>query len=90
MSPVPTSTEQVKAIFDPFAKVKGFQYAGSIRAAYPLSPKSKVPPTIRRPNYAREGVRNWLAFWWQVSVSLDFHTDSFFMLIHCMTDLITV
>ncbi|KAN0061629.1 Methionine aminopeptidase 1 [Thecaphora frezii] len=42
--------------FDPFEGVRGFKYAGSVKAVYPLAPKSKVPPSIRRPNYAREGL----------------------------------
>ncbi|PWN49390.1 methionine aminopeptidase [Violaceomyces palustris] len=55
-----------KRTFDPFETYPGFKYAGEVRACYPLSPKPKIPPTIRRPNYAREGVRAWLTFWWQL------------------------
>ncbi|SJX61916.1 related to MAP1-methionine aminopeptidase [Sporisorium reilianum f. sp. reilianum] len=51
--------------FDPFASVRSFKYSGSVKAVYPLSAKPKIPPSIRRPNYAREGVRMWLNFWWQ-------------------------
>ncbi|KAI3480793.1 hypothetical protein L1887_57060 [Cichorium endivia] len=58
------------ATFDPFANVRSFKYSGSINAVYPLSPKPKIPPSIRRPNYAREGVRMWLEFWWQVRIPL--------------------
>ncbi|KAK0568319.1 Methionine aminopeptidase 1 [Tilletia horrida] len=46
-----TEQSQQQAPFDPFPS---FQYSGSIRPAYPLSPKPDIPPTIRRPNYARE------------------------------------
>ncbi|SPO41833.1 related to MAP1 - methionine aminopeptidase [Pseudozyma flocculosa] len=42
--------------FDPFEDAPGFKYAGSVKAVYPLAPKSKVPPSIRKPNYAREGL----------------------------------
>lgn len=56
--------------FDPFASVRSFKYSGSVKAVYPLSPKPKIPPSIRRPNYAREGVRMWLNFWWQVRIPL--------------------
>ncbi|ETS63038.1 hypothetical protein PaG_02812 [Moesziomyces aphidis] len=58
------------ATFDPFANVRSFKYSGSVKAVYPLSPKPKIPPSIRRPNYAREGVRMWLEFWWQVRIPL--------------------
>ena len=56
--------------FDPFASVRSFKYSGSVKAVYPLSPKPKIPPSIRRPNYAREGVRMWFNFWWQVRIPL--------------------
>lgn len=59
-----------KFTFDPFANVRSFKYSGSVKAVYPLSPKPKIPPSIRRPNYAREGVRMWLQFWWQVRIPL--------------------
>lgn len=56
--------------FDPFASARSFKYSGLVKAVYPLSPKPKIPPSIRRPNYAREGVRMWLLFWWQVRIPL--------------------
>lgn len=43
-------------VFDPFEKVRGFRYTGGVHAAYPLSPKSKIPASIKRPNYGREAV----------------------------------
>lgn len=54
--------------FDPFASHAGFNYPepSTVRAAYPLSKKSKVPDSIVRPNYARESVRDSIAYWWQV------------------------
>ncbi|SNX83047.1 related to MAP1 - methionine aminopeptidase [Melanopsichium pennsylvanicum] len=60
-----TSTTKGNFTFDPFANVRSFKYSGTVKAVYPLSPKPKIPPSIRRPNYAREGVRMWLQFWWQ-------------------------
>ncbi|KAE8269304.1 hypothetical protein A4X09_0g3027 [Tilletia walkeri] len=39
------------AVFDPFPT---FTYSGSVRPAYPLSPRPQIPAHIRRPNYARE------------------------------------
>ncbi|WFD29573.1 methionyl aminopeptidase [Malassezia sp. CBS 17886] len=44
-------------VFDPFEGVRGFRYAGGVRAAYPLSAKPKIPSSVRRPNYGREAVR---------------------------------
>ena len=44
-------------LYDPFAGVRGFKYAGAMRAVYPLSPKRQIPKEIRRPNYGREAVR---------------------------------
>lgn len=73
MSPSATSRSDAATstfTFDPFANVRTFKYSGSVKAVYPLSPKPKIPPTIRRPNYAREGVRMWLQFWWQVRILL--------------------
>ncbi|SPO22019.1 related to MAP1 - methionine aminopeptidase [Ustilago trichophora] len=74
MSPSATTTSSDAATstftFDPFANVRTFKYSGSVKAVYPLSPKPKIPPSIRRPNYAREGVRMWLQFWWQVRIPL--------------------
>ncbi|SPO23336.1 related to MAP1 - methionine aminopeptidase [Ustilago trichophora] len=73
MSPSATSSSDAATstfTFDPFANVRTFKYSGSVKAVYPLSPKPKIPPTIRRPNYAREGVRMWLQFWWQVRIPL--------------------
>lgn len=74
MSPTATTKEPTAAgsgfTFDPFANVRTFKYSGSVKAVYPLSPKPKIPPSIRRPNYAREGVRMWLQFWWQVRIPL--------------------
>lgn len=76
MAPTATTQSDNKAAaaagssftFDPFASIRSFKYSGSVKAVYPLSPKPKIPPSIRRPNYAREGVRMWLHFWWQVRV----------------------
>ncbi|WFD42023.1 methionyl aminopeptidase [Malassezia psittaci] len=42
--------------FDPFAGVRRFHYSGDVHALYPLSPKSKIPPHIKRPNYGRESL----------------------------------
>ncbi|WFD07804.1 methionyl aminopeptidase [Malassezia vespertilionis] len=46
-------------LFDPWEKARKFKYSGTIRALYPLSPKTKMPSSIKRPNYGREaeGVR---------------------------------
>ncbi|EST07771.2 Peptidase M24, structural domain protein [Kalmanozyma brasiliensis GHG001] len=60
MSPTATTSSDDAAAtssftFDPFAAVRSFKYSGSVQAVYPLSPKPKIPPSIRRPNYAREG-----------------------------------
>lgn len=56
------------AYVDPFADDALFKYApkSSVRAAYPLSPKSIVPNHIVRPNYARESVSATFWFWWEV------------------------
>lgn len=75
MSPTATTSSDDAAAtssftFDPFASIRSFKYSGSVKAVYPLSPKPKIPPSIRRPNYAREGVRMWLLFWWQVRIPL--------------------
>lgn len=43
--------------FDPFSDVRGFRYTGDVHAAYPLSPKTRIPASIRKPNYGREAVR---------------------------------
>lgn len=58
--------------FDPFASHATFKYPepSTVKAAYPLSKKSKVPDSIVRPNYARESVRDTLAYWWQVRLPL--------------------
>lgn len=71
MSPTATTSgSDAKSSFtvDPFANVRSFKYSGSVKAVYPLSPAPKIPPSIRRPNYAREGVRMWFNFWWQVRI----------------------
>ncbi|KAJ1027227.1 hypothetical protein NDA18_003238 [Ustilago nuda] len=68
MSPTATTSgSDAKSSFtvDPFANVRSFKYSGSVKAVYPLSSTPKIPPSIRRPNYAREGVRMWFNFWWQ-------------------------
>lgn len=51
------TAQAMSGIFDPFEKVRGFRYSGGVVAAYPLSPKTKIPPSIKRPNYGREAVR---------------------------------
>lgn len=43
-----------EAVYDPFEGVRGFRYSGDVHAQYPLSPKTKMPAHIRRPNYGRE------------------------------------
>jgi len=40
------------AFYNPFPK---FDYTGSLRPVYPLSPKRTVPPHISRPDYAEDG-----------------------------------
>jgi len=45
-----------EAVYDPFEGVRGFRYSGDVHAQYPLSPKTKMPAHIRRPNYGREAV----------------------------------
>jgi len=45
-----------EAVYDPFEGVRGFRYSGDVHAVYPLSPKTKMPAHIRRPNYGREAV----------------------------------
>ena len=72
MTPTATTSDAAGSnfTFDPFANVRSFKYSGSVKAVYPLTPKPKIPPSIRRPNYAREGVRMWLQFWWQVRIPL--------------------
>lgn len=72
MTPTATNSDATGSnfTFDPFANVRSFKYSGSVKAVYPLTPKPKIPPSIRRPNYAREGVRMWLQFWWQVRIPL--------------------
>lgn len=54
-APVPTG-KGAAAPYDPFPD---FKYSGKLRPAYPLSPKSKVPDHIMKPNYAREEVSSW-------------------------------
>lgn len=56
---------------DPFANAPGFQYplGATVRACYPLAPKSKVPDSIFRPNYARESVSGTFWAYWEVSKS---------------------
>lgn len=71
MAAAATTTEaQTLAPFDPFASQPGFQYApgSTVRPAYPLSPKSYVPPSIVRPNYARESVSGTFWAWWEVGI----------------------
>lgn len=61
--------------FDPFDSHPTFQYSGTTRAVYPLdksNSKADIPSSIVKPNYAREGVRNQLEYWWQVGRSLLF------------------
>ncbi|PKI83031.1 Map1p [Malassezia vespertilionis] len=43
-------------LFDPWEKARKFKYSGTIRALYPLSPKTKMPSSIKRPNYGREAL----------------------------------
>ena len=42
----------VAAFYNPFPK---FEFTGSLRPVYPLSPKRTVPPHIQRPDYAEDG-----------------------------------
>lgn len=51
--PVPLPTDPVTGTYDPFPS---FPYTGTLRPAYPLSPTRTVPPSIRRPDYAADGV----------------------------------
>lgn len=39
-------------LYNPFPK---FDFTGSLRPVYPLSPKRTVPPHISRPDYAEDG-----------------------------------
>ena len=54
--------------FDPFADHPTFKYplGSTVRPCYPLSPKSVIPDSIVKPNYARESVRDWFWVWWEV------------------------
>lgn len=56
------------APFDPFADHPTFRYpiGSTVRPAYPLSSKSKVPESIVRPNYARESVSAIFWAYWEV------------------------
>lgn len=40
-------------LFNPFPT---FPFTGSIRPVYPLSAKREVPPSIPRPDYAKDGI----------------------------------
>jgi hypothetical protein len=40
------------APYDPF---KTFEYAGPLKAVYPLSPRRTVPEEIQRPDYSETG-----------------------------------
>lgn len=51
-SPIPLPTDPVTGTFDPFPS---FQYTGTLRPTYPLSPKRIVPSHIKRPDYAEYG-----------------------------------
>ena len=53
---LPTATTMSAELFDPFEGKRGFRYSGSVRAVYPLSPKTEIPSSIRRPNYRRESL----------------------------------
>lgn len=66
------------APFDPFENTPGFQYpiGATVRAHYPLSPKSKVPDSIFRPNYARESVSGTFWAYWEVSKLILWDGDS--------------
>ncbi|KAE8216986.1 hypothetical protein CF319_g8815 [Tilletia indica] len=77
------------AVFDPFPT---FTYSGSVRPAYPLSPRPQIPAHIRRPNYAREeAVRSYVfgllrldvgfwmsraAFWWELFSSRNIRVNT--------------
>jgi methionyl aminopeptidase len=40
-------------LYDPFP---AFPYTGSLRPAYPLSPHRQIPPSIKHPDYALDGI----------------------------------
>ena len=45
-------TASADGTFNPYAN---FNYTGSLRPKYPLSPKRVVPDHIKRPDYAEDG-----------------------------------
>jgi methionyl aminopeptidase len=51
--PTPLLTDPATGTYDPFP---GYPYTGPLRPAYPLSPRRTLPPGIRRPDYAEDGI----------------------------------
>ena len=47
-----SNSDLLAAFYNPFPK---FDFTGSLRPVYPLSPKRTVPPHIQRPDYAEDG-----------------------------------
>lgn len=52
--PIPPEAQPKANTHDPFPN---FKYTGSLRAVYPLTPKSKAPSSVLKPNYQREYIR---------------------------------
>lgn len=52
--PIPPEAQPMEQTHDPFPD---FQYTGELRAVYPLTPKSKIPSSVVKPNYQREYMR---------------------------------
>ena len=52
-SPTPLPTDPVTGTHNPFPD---FQYTGSLRPHYPLTPTRKLPESIARPDYALDGI----------------------------------
>lgn len=51
--PTPFPTDPETGIFDPFPD---FKYTGALRPFYPLSAHRQLPPSIKRPDYAEDGI----------------------------------
>lgn len=51
--PVPLVIDPVTGLYDPFP---AFPYTGNLRPTYPLSPLRTLPSSIKRPDYAVDGV----------------------------------
>lgn len=53
VKPTPYPTDPATGIYNPFPK---YQFAGPLRPAYPLSPFRPVLDTIKKPDYAIDGI----------------------------------